>query len=50
MVEMEVRIHDVADVAGPEAQGRKLANDAIVACAPEVASDFAAYVKERSRR
>lgn len=28
----------------------ELANDAIVACAPEVASDFAAYVKERSRR
>lgn len=28
----------------------ELANDAIVACAPEVASDFAAYVKEHSRR
>lgn len=28
----------------------ELANDAIVACAPEVASDFAAYVKEHARR
>lgn len=28
----------------------ELANDAIAACAPEVAGDFASYVKERSRR
>lgn len=28
----------------------ELANDAVTACAPEVASDFAAYVKEHARR
>ncbi|MBI1949482.1 MAG: HEAT repeat domain-containing protein [Deltaproteobacteria bacterium] len=28
----------------------ELANDAVTACAPEVASDFVAYVKEHSRR
>ena len=30
MVEMEVRIHDVADVVGLDAQGRELADDAFV--------------------